>query len=170
MAGLFAPLDRTPEGITAGPWVRRALLLVLLVVAVLGLLDRFGQVPSERTVRAPAAVMTLSAPETVRGGLFFQSRIDVRAVQDIEHPRLVLAEGWLEGMQVNSIEPSPVGEASRDGRLVLSYDKLSAGDVLRVWLQFEVDPTNVGHRPYDVQLDDADTPLARLSPTITVLP
>jgi hypothetical protein len=114
--------------------------------------------------------MRLSAPETVRGGLFFQSRLDVRATRAIDHPRVVLAPGWLEGMQVNSIEPAPVGEASRNGRVVLSYDALEPGDVLRVWFQFEVNPTNVGHRSYAIELDDSERPIARLTPSITVLP
>ena len=55
----------------------------------------------------------------------------------------MLDEGWVEGMQVDSIEPAPADEESRDGRLVLSYAALGAGDVLKVWLQFEVNPTNV---------------------------
>jgi hypothetical protein len=105
-----------------------------------------------------------------RGGLFFQSRLDVRAARGIEHPRIVLDRGWVEGMQVNSIEPAPVSEATRDGRVVLSYDALEAGDLLQVWFQFEVNPTNVGRRPYAVELDDAERPLARLSPDITVWP
>jgi hypothetical protein len=170
MADDFSHLDRAPRGITAGPWVRRALLGLMLVVVVLALLDRFGQAMSESSVRTPAALMRLSAPETVRGGLFFESRLEIRALRDIEHPRVVLDDGWIEGMQVNSIEPSPVSEASRDGRVVLSYDALSAGDVLRVWFQFQVIPTTAGRRSYGVELDDADTPIARLAPSITVLP
>ena len=47
-------------------------------------------------------------------------------------PRLVLDEGWLDGLQINTIEPSPQSEASRDGRLVLSYPALKAGDRLLV--------------------------------------
>jgi hypothetical protein len=31
---------------------------------------------------------------------------------------LVLDSGWGEGVTINTIEPSPVGEASRDGKLV----------------------------------------------------
>jgi hypothetical protein len=73
-------------------------------------------------------------------------------------------------MQLTSVEPAPVGEASRDGRVVLSYDALKQGDLLRVWFQFEVNPTNVGSRSYAVELDDAERPVARLSPSITVLP
>jgi hypothetical protein len=144
-------------------------LLGLLVVAPAAL-NAFGQRPAERAASAPAATLRLSAPERVRGGLFFQSRIDIRATRAIDHPRLVLDPGWVEGMQVNSIEPAPVGEATRDGRVVLSYDALAAGDVLRVWLQFEVNPTNVGRRSYAIELDDAERAVARVAPKITVLP
>src|SRR6185436_5360013 len=135
-------------GIAAGLWVRRAFLALLGVVVIVAVLNRFGQHPSRTAAVVPAATLRLSAPATVRGGIFFQSRLEVRANLAIEHPRIVLAAGWLEGMQVNSIEPAPVGEASRDGRVVLSYDALAPGDLLRIWFQFEVNPTNVGHRSY----------------------
>ena len=114
--------------------------------------------------------MTLTAPSTVREGVLFQSRFEIRATRPIDHPRIVLADGWVEGIQVNSIEPSPVGEASRGGRVVLSDDALKRGDRLRVWLQFQVNPTNVGHRSYGVELDDAERPVTRIARKITVLP
>jgi hypothetical protein len=170
MSDAFAHLERESRGTAVGLWARRAVIAVLAVVVALALLNRFGQKPETTTARAPAATMTLSAPAVVRGGLFFQSRVEIRAAQAVDHPRIVLADGWLEGMQVNSIEPAPVGEAARDRRVVLSYDALKPGDLLRVWLQFEVNPTNVGHRSYAVELDDAEQPVTRLAPHITVLP
>ena len=112
----------------------------------------------------------MTAPAAVRGGLFFQSRVEIRALRAIEHPRLVLDEGWVEGMQFNSTEPAPVSEASRDGRVVLSYDRIDAGDRLIVWMQFEVNPTNVGHRSYGLELDDAETQVAAVHRGMTVFP
>ena len=106
----------------------------------------------------------------MRGGLFFQSRVEIRARRAIAHPRLVLDEGWVEGMQFNSIEPAPVSEASRDGRVVLSYDGIDAGERLVVWMQFEVNPTNVGHRSYGLELDDAETQVAAVHRWMTVFP
>jgi hypothetical protein len=170
MTDTFAQLAREPAGTVRGAWIRRAAMTLLALVVLAGLLNRFGQRPAQTTTRAGAATLRLSAPARVRGGLFFQSRLDIRAVRAIDHPRIVLDPGWVEGMQVNSIEPAPVGEASRDGRVVLSYDALEAGDVLRVWLQFEVNPTNVGRRSYAVELDDSEQPVARLVPSITALP
>jgi hypothetical protein len=170
MTDTFVRLVRESPGLTVALWARRAVMTVLAVVALLALMNRFGQKPAQSTVRTPAATMTLSAPSTVRGGLFFESRVDIRAARAIEHPRLVLDSGWVEGMQVNSITPEPVGQSARDGRVVTSYDALKPGDLLRVWFQFEVNPTNVGRRSYAIELDDAERPVARLTPDITVLP
>jgi hypothetical protein len=172
VTGLFSEIaaDTSPRGVEVGMWARRALLVLFAVVAALGLVNLFGQHTSDRTASSPAATVRLTSPSAVRGGLFFQSRVDVRAARAIDHPRFVLERGWLEGMQVNSIEPSPVGEASRDGRLVLSYDGLKAGDRLVVWFQFEVNPTNTGHRSYGVELDDGETPIARVQRHMTVYP
>ncbi len=159
-----------PRGATAGLWARRAVMTGFAAIAVLGLLDVFGQGATQSTARTPAAVLRLTAPSAVRGGLFFQSRVEVLARRAIAHPRLVLDEGWVEGMQFNSTEPAPVSEASRDGRVVFSYDRIDAGDRLVVWMQFEVDPTNVGHRSYGLELDDAETQIAAVHRWLTVFP
>ena len=158
------------SGIRAGLWARRVILCVFAVIPVLGLLDVFGEKASDSSASSPDATMQLSAPETVRGGLFFQARLDIRARRAIALPRLVLQEGWFEGMQFNSIEPQPVSEAPRDGDVVFSYDKLAAGDRLRIWVQFEVNPTNVGRRSFGVALDDGTRPVAHIDRDITVLP
>jgi hypothetical protein len=166
----FTDLEIDRAGQDRGLWARRAVITLFCVISALALADRFGQRATESQAAAPAARMTLTAPKTVRGGLFFQSRVEIHALREIASPHIVLDDGWVEGMQVNSIEPAPASESSRDGQVVLSYGKLKPGDRLRIWLQFEVDPTNVGHRPYGVELDDASTRLVRLSPSITVLP
>jgi hypothetical protein len=172
MTNLFRDLAEAPEpkALTRGLWWRRAFMLLFAVVAVLALANVFGQEASTTSARSPAAQLSLRVPERVRGGLLFQARLELHATQDIEHPRLVLDRGWTDGLQINSIEPGPVGETSRDGRLVLTYDKLSAGDHMTLWFQFQADPTATGKRPFDLELDDAEQPLARLDRTLTILP
>ena len=161
---------RELEGRFTEPWVRRVVLTVLLAGVVLALVNLFGQEEEVTTAAVPGATLSLKAPKTVRGGLLFQAQIDVVARDEVEHPRLVFDRGWLDGMQINTIEPSPVSEASRDGRLVLSYDTLAPGDRLSVWIQFQADPTFAGKRDQDLELDDADLPLARIDRTLHVLP
>jgi hypothetical protein len=172
MTDLFTTVADQPESraMTRGVWARRATMAVFGVIALLAVLGVFGQQGTTTHAAGPQATMSLGAPETVRGGLFFQARVELRALRDIEHPRLVLARGWTEGMQVNSIEPSPASEASRDGLLVLSYDKLAAGDRMSIWFQFQVDPTEPGRRDFSLELDDAERPIARVHRKLTVMP
>jgi hypothetical protein len=160
----------TGRSIMVGLWTRRVVLALFAVFVLLALFDRFGQQPSTAVAGGPAAIMRVSAPESVRGGLLYQVRVEIRARRTVRYPRLLLDHGWLEGMQVNSIEPNPASEASRDGRLVLSYDQLNSGDLLVIWMQFQVDPTYVGHRPADVELDDERTPVARVERSLTIYP
>jgi hypothetical protein len=169
---LFTDVAAVPEPRSelVGLWARRAVLTLFAALVVLGLFDVFGQGTTQTVASTPAAVLSVTAPKAVRGGLFFQSRVDVTARRAIAHPRLVLDEGWVEGMQFNSTEPAPVSEANRDGRVVLTYDALDVGERLVVWMQFEVNPTNVGHRPYGLELDDAETPIAAVHRWITVFP
>jgi hypothetical protein len=115
-------------------------------------------------------VLEVSAPTAVRGGIYFQGRFTVEARQDIEKATLVLDSGWLESMHINTIEPAPVGESSRDGRLALDFGHLGPGDKLVAYLQFQVNPTNLGRRSQDVELYDDTTLLVRVDRTVTVLP
>jgi len=171
MSHVFASLPATggSQGLI-GLWTRRAVLVLFAAIIVAALLNAFGQRSTTTTDAAPAATLSLEAPSRVRGGLFFQSLVDVVPRRAVERPRLVLADGWLEGMQVNSIEPAPSSESSRDGTTVLTWNALEAGRAMRVWFQFEVNPTNHGRRDYTLEFDDGDAPLARVKRTITVLP
>jgi hypothetical protein len=162
--------DTSPRGVIVGLRARWALMTLFAAISVVAVIGFFGQRLSESTAGGAAATLHLAAPKVVRGGLLFQSRVEIRAHQAIEHPRIVLARGWVEQMQLNTLEPQPMSEAGRDGRVVLSYDGLDAGERLVVWLQFQVNPVNVGHRSYDIELDDGDRPIARIERTITVLP
>ena len=170
MADLFAKLPDNERGQRAGLMARRVVLTLFAAVALLALWGAFGQRASSSTATGPAAILRLAAPSTVRGGIFFQARIDVTAKRTIGQPRLVFDGGWLEGLQVNSIEPAAESESSRDGRLVLSYGALKAGERLRVYLQFEVNPTNVGRRSFGFELDDGTARIARIDRDLTVLP
>ena len=94
----------------------------------------------------------------------------IKAIQEIRDATLVLDPGWLEGMTLNTVEPSPVGESSRDGRLALDLGHIPAGDDYLLFLQFQVNPTNVGHRDAGVDLFDGDRRLLHLDRAITVWP
>jgi hypothetical protein len=172
MTDLFQGPAQQPESraLTRGLWGRRIVVALFVAIIVLALAGFAGQRGTTEHAAGDAATLSVAAPDTVRGGIFFQARVTVAAKDDLEHPRIVLGRGWVEGLQVNSIEPGAQSEASRDGRLVLSYDKLAAGDTLALWFQFQVNPTQPGRRDFSVELDDAERPIARVDRKLRVLP
>jgi hypothetical protein len=167
----FLPTDDPQRrGLDRAVWTRRAVIALLTALMVVALADFFGQHQSSSTAVAPAATLMLTAPRAVRGGLLFQARVDVIARQGLKFPSLLLDNGWLEGMQVNSIEPQPPNEAMLAGRLQLGYDAIPAGQRLRVYFEFQVNPTNFGRHPYGIVLADGNKPVGRVQRTMTVLP
>ena len=146
--------------------------MVVLVAAVslLALLNVFGQWPSTATVAASAATLEVRSPNAVRGGLLYQSRFTVRARRDVKDATLVLGRGWLEGLTVNTIEPGPLSEASRDGRLSLELGHVPAGEKYVLYIQYQVNPTTVGSHTQTVALYDGDEPILTYEKTLRVFP
>jgi hypothetical protein len=162
--------DRDLDGRLWHIWVRRGLLALVALVPILALFNIFGQRPSTATAGAPAATLKLYAPTRVRGGLIYMARFHIQAHQDIKDATLVLDPGWAESITINTIEPSPVGEASRNGRLSFELGHIPAGERYLLFMHFQVNPTNVGHRSQDVTLFDGDEKLATIDRDITVFP
>jgi hypothetical protein len=172
MTDLFADIDVPPHS-AHSRWAPRTRMLVLALFAafiIVVLTGATGQQPARTSAAGPRARLTLLAPDVVRGGLLVQARFEIHAVTTIRQPRLVLQRGWLEGMQVSSIEPSPVAETGRGSDVALTFAALRGGSTRTVWMQLQVDPTSVGDRPASVELQDGSTPLARISHRLTVLP
>jgi hypothetical protein len=168
--GILVSRDRDLDGRESEVWVRRSLFALLPVVAVLALANVFGQRPETRTASTASATLGLHAPARVRSGLLFGARITVAAKTDIANARLVLDPGWFEGLTVNTIEPAPKDETSVDGKTALTLGPIAAGHEHVTWIEFQVNPTNVGHRSQRVRLYDGRSLLARIDRTITVFP
>jgi hypothetical protein len=161
---------RDLEPRSTGLWARRAIFGLIAAISVLGLANVFGQRPATVTVDAPAASLKLYAPERLRGGLLFMARFHVFAHEDLEHATLVLDPGWAEAITINTIAPSPVSETSRDGRLVFDLGPIRAGRSYILFMDFQVNPTNVGRRSQDVDLLDGDVPILHIDRTVTIFP
>lgn len=151
-------------------WVRRGLMLIPVTIMLAALGNVFGQRPDTTVASSPEATVSLYAPSHVRGGLMFEARIHLHATTPLRDARLVLGSGWLEGMSVNTIEPSPSSEFSRNGSLVLDIGHLAAGRGYLLFIQFQVLPTNVGRRSADLALLDGTTRLLGIDRTLTVFP
>jgi hypothetical protein len=161
---------RDLEGRERRPYVRWALLSLIGLVSLLGLANAFGQRPHTDTIAADGVELEVYAPERLRGGLIFMARFTIRAEEEIEAATLVLDPGWLEGITLNSLVPSPVGEANRDGKIAFDLGRVPAGTKHVFFLHFQVNPTEIGRRPQDVALYDGETPLLAVDRTVTIFP
>ena len=169
--GLTLERHRDLEGLYwPGIVFRWVAFAVLALIAVLGLLNVFGQRPSTTAVEAPQARLELQAPDAVRGGLLFMARFTITAKQDVKNATLVLDTGWADGITINTIEPSPVGEASKNGRLSFELGHIPAGETYELFMDFQVNPTTVGSRSQGVELLDGDTHIASIDRTVRIFP
>lgn len=169
--GLRAGRHLGLTGRTHEPWTRRVVLLLMSVLVVAAALGAVGQqARTERTTGVDGSTLTISFPDVLRSGIFFQGRLDVVAPRTLDEPTLVLGPGWAEELQINTIEPAADQEGSDDGAITLTYRRLDRGERLTVWLQFEVNPTASGRRDLWTELRDGDRILARSDRTLTILP
>lgn len=168
--GIVLKRHRDLHGVGFNRPVRYTVLLLLAAVLVLGLLNVFGQHPSTTTASSREADLELYAPSHLRGGLLYEARFTIRAHERLDHAVLQLSPGWLEAQQMNTIEPSPVAQTSRNGSLLLTLGPVPRGTHYTLYIEFQVNPTNVGRRSADVVLYDGDTKLLAIDRKLTVYP
>jgi hypothetical protein len=162
--------DRDLDGRLWHIWVRRTLLTLVGLIPLLALFNLFGQRPTTASSGEPAAALDVYAPTRLRGGLIYMVRFTIHARRDLKEATLVLDPGWAENITINTIEPSPVGEASRNGRLSFDLGHIGAGQQYILFMHFQVNPTNVGRRSQDVSLDDGQTRILTIKRSVTVFP
>ena len=137
----------------------------------IALFNVFGQRPTTSKAAVSAATMSVYAPTRVRGGLIYEARFHITAKAQIKDAYLILGPGWAEGMQMNTIEPSPVNETSDNGRLSFELGGIPAGQSHILFMQFQVNPTNVAFgRRQSVELDDGKTRLLFFQRRLRVFP
>jgi hypothetical protein len=168
--GIVLTRHRDLKGRSWHPWVRRALVGVVALVLLLALFGFVGQSTSTTRAETAAATLAVDAPDAVRGGLLYQARFTIVAHQELNQATLVLNENWIDGLTVNTIEPSPVNESSRDGKLALELGHLAAGARYVLFLDYQVNPTTVGSRTLKAELDDGEQPVAALSRNLKIWP
>src|SRR4051794_13435509 len=163
---------RDLDGRAVERWTPRILFAVICAFPVLALFNVFGQAPEVEKVANPngAATMELSAPTTVRSGLIWQARFDIRAKREIKDAVLVLDSGWLESMTMNTVEPSPAEETSRNGGVAFDLGDIPAGKLWRQYLEFQANPVNAGSQSQGATLYDGNVPLLHLNRDIRVWP
>jgi hypothetical protein len=171
LAELRLRRHRDLAGRRHGPLVVRGVVAVLTLFVVLAALNAFGQQPATSQAAGQGVRLRVSTPARVRGGLIFQTRIDISTSRRIAKPTLVLGGGWFDGMTLNSYQPPAASQASRGSAVTFTYPPLRAGGHMTAWLEWSVNPTNLAwERREPIVLDDGTTRLVGLNSTVTVFP
>jgi hypothetical protein len=169
--GIVLKRDRDLEGRGHELWIRRALMSLVAAIPVIALFNVFGQRPDTHVLVSPAASLKIYAPARLRSGLLYEARFHIVARQELKDAFLKLGPGWAEGQSINTIEPSPVSETSDNGRLSFELGPIHRGRSHILFMQFQVNPTNVAFgRLQTVELDDGKTRLIFFRRTLTVFP
>jgi hypothetical protein len=169
-SGIVLNRDRDLEGRGWHLNLRRGLLVLIAALPIIALFNVFGQRPQTSTATVAKAKLSVYAPTRLRGGLLYEARFHITAREDVKKAFLVLDPGWAEGTQINTVEPSPISEASLDGKLEFELGHIPKGRSYILFMQFQVNPTNVGHRARNVRLYDGHDLLATIHQNVTVFP
>ena len=161
---------RDMEGRTLDQWVVRLGLVVFAALTLAALLNVFGQRPETQFAAAPAATMKIYGTDRLRGGIFYEVRFTIDARESLKNAYLVVDPGWLEGTQLNSIYPTPLGDASRDGKIGWQLGHIPAHQTYILFTQWQVEPTNVGERSENAYLYDGDRRLLTVHRRVTIFP
>ena len=171
MEQVIADRDRTERLDRVGLWIRRASLGVLIAVVVVALLNVVGQRANTTTVSNASATLSVRAPSAVRSGLLFQGRIAVTAHRPLTNAQLVLGRGWIDGLTMNTEEPSASTETSGpNGSLVFSLGPLKAGQTFVQYLEYQVNPTSVGGRNQYVGIRGGGADVISMNHHLTIVP
>jgi hypothetical protein len=162
--------NRDLVGLEKRPWTRRVLFVLVLVPLVAALLNVVGQRPTTSKATVGDASLSIYGPERVRGGLIYEVRFHVVAHRELRDARLVLDSNWAEGITINTLEPSPLGAASRNGDLSYDLGHIPAGESYILFMQVQVNPTTVSRRRQTAELWDGERRLITIERPLTVWP
>ncbi len=171
--GLSLSRHRDLEG-RIWSWSRRfrvAATSLLVAFILAALLNVFGQRASTASATASGVTLRVDAPTALRGGLIYQTRVDVSTQRPIARPVITLDGGWLDGMTLNSVQPGPASQTSGQGGATFQYPPLRAGQTLTVWFEWSVNPTHVQwRRARTITVGDGGNALVSQTSTMTVFP
>ena len=168
--GLTFKTHRDRQNWWQSPWLRRVLLLLPLALAIVGLVNWFGQRPTRSVAVGPSAKLSVLAPTHGRSGLIYAARFRIDALKELKSATLLLDGGWADGYTVNGSAPQPVTQGETDGKRNYGFGHIPAGQHVTFWLSLQINPTTIGTHRQDVWLYDGNRLIATVRRSIRIYP
>ncbi len=151
----------------ATPMVALALAL-LIGAAMTGWLA--GRPNPTKTLRTPAATLSVNAPDRLRSGQFFEVRMTATAHRDLTDFVIAVPPALWRDWTVNTMIPGPAEESFEDGRFTLHFGEVKAGDSFEIKVDAQLNPSLFGGTNGTILLRDGDMSLGELPLATRVLP
>lgn len=145
-------------------------LLVLTVIMVLGVSGLLGKPVSQTTTHRGQAELSIDMPAVIRNGDFFETRIRVHAIEDIEKLQIEVSPALWREVTVNSMIPAADTESFKGDAFRFEYAELAAGETFLVKIASQVNPRLLGELSGHIRVLDDGRLLADAERTMKVLP
>lgn len=145
-------------------------LLVLSTVMAIGVSGLLGRPTTETTVHDAAAELAIDMPAAVRNGDSYETRIRIRAKQDIGKLQVEVSPALWREITVNSMMPSPASEDFRGGYFRFEFASVGAGDAFLLKVASQVNPRLLGSVSGHIRVLDDGVVLADAERTMKVFP
>lgn len=144
------------------------LLAAILGVALAGFLG--GGPASQLRVSGERADLTVTAPERVDNGTFFEIRFQVDAKDDLADAVIAIAPAYWRDLTINTMIPAAADERFEDGSFRFSFGPLKRGEQL-VWkVDGQVNPPLLGGTTGTIAVYDGSERLLQMPVKLRVLP
>ncbi len=129
-----------------------------------------GQPHPVKSAANAAVRLTLAAPETLRSGMFFETRVRIEPRRPIGEVVLAISPVLWRDITINSAIPAPEKEAFADGMIRMSYGKGEPGKPIEIKFDGQVNPPLIGANAGEVAVYDGDQRLIAIRADKRVLP
>ena len=157
---------RDLEGVgRSGIWVRRAVIDGDRPARGDRAARRVRPAPVDCSCGDGAAILSVYSPTAMRGGDFMEARFHITAKRELKNARLAARPRLGRGALAQHDRALAGVETSENGRLAFELGRIRAGQSYILFMQFQVNPTNLAwHRPQNVDLLDGTTPVLARPP------
>ena len=145
-------------------------LLVLSMVMAIGVSGLLGKPTTQTTVHDAAAELAIDMPAAVRNGDSYETRIRIKAKQDIGKLQVEVSPALWREITVNSMMPSPASEDFKGGYFRFEFASVDAGDAFLLKVASQVNPRLLGSVSGHIRVLDDGVVLADAERTMKVLP
>lgn len=153
-----------------GLWTRRAFLLALVVVLLLGLLGWLGVRSATRSAREEDWTVSLTYASVARAGLDVPWQAEVRHVGGFDGPVTLALDGdYLEIYETQAFHPQPSAEW-RDGRTLYLQFEAPPGDTMVVSYDAYIQPAAQQGRAGTLSVMQDGSPVATVDFDTHLLP